>query len=164
MHLDLIATATAWIYAGVATWYGAAMVGGVLILIAERFDRRREPSDADVRHAASRYRQHYGETAFHVIGDHVLAAGFAPDGKHRRFLKRVSCELLATAVTEDRARAIVSQMRFERGPHCRAKICRECLEVLDGFGGEDDLAGASNGRIALPPSRRWRGSGSAASA
>ncbi len=105
--MDLISTAMTWIYAGIATWYGAAVVGGVLILVAERLDRRREPSDADVRRAASRYRQHYGEDAFHVIGDHMLAAGFAPDGRHRRFLRRVSAELLATAVTdEDRSRAI----------------------------------------------------------
>jgi hypothetical protein len=105
--LDLITTAMTWIYAGIATWYGAAMVGGVLILIAERFDRRREPSDADVRQAAARYRQNYGEHAFCVIGDHMLAASFAPDGRHRRFLNRVSAELLATAVTdEDRSRAI----------------------------------------------------------
>lgn len=96
-----------WIYVGIATWYGAAIVGGVLILIAERFDRRREPSDVDVRHAASRYRRHYGEAALHAIGDHMLAASFAPDGGHRRFLKRVSAELLATAVTdEDRSRAV----------------------------------------------------------
>lgn len=96
-----------WTYKAIATWYGAAVVGGVLIMVAERFDRRREPSDADVRRAASRYRQHYGEAAIHVIGDHMLAAGFAPDGRHRRFLKRVSAELLATAVTdEDRSRAI----------------------------------------------------------
>ncbi|ABE63302.1 hypothetical protein Nham_2520 [Nitrobacter hamburgensis X14] len=105
--MDAISTVANWIYAGIATWYGAAVVGGVLILVAERLDRRREPSDADVRHAASRYRQHYGEHAFHVIGDHMLAASFAPDGRHRRFLKRVSAELLATAVTDDaRARAI----------------------------------------------------------
>jgi hypothetical protein len=105
--LDLISTATTWIYAGIATWYGAAVVGGVLILIAERFERRREPSDSDVKQAASRYRQHYGEHAFHAIGDHMLAASFAPDGRHRRFLKRVSAELLATSVSDDdRARAI----------------------------------------------------------
>jgi len=105
--LDIISTVTTWIYTGITTWYGAAIVGGVLILIAERLDRRREPSNADVRRAASRYRQHYGEHAFHVIGDHMLAAGFAPDGRHRRFLKRVSAELLATSVSdEDRARAI----------------------------------------------------------
>jgi hypothetical protein len=105
--VDLISTAMTWIYAGIATWYGAAVVGGVLILIAERFDRRREPSKADVRRAASRYRQQYGEHALHAIGDHMLAASFAPDGRHRRFLKRVSAELLATAVTDDdRSRAI----------------------------------------------------------
>lgn len=96
-----------WIYAGIATWSGAAIVGGILILIAERFDRRREPSEADVRRAASRYRQHYGRQAFMVIGDHMLAARFAPDGRHSRFLKRVSAELLATTVSEDdRVRAI----------------------------------------------------------
>lgn len=105
--MDLISTAMNWIYAGVATWYGAAVVGGVLILAAERFDRRREPSDSDVKRTASRYRQHYGEAAVHAIGDHMLAAGFAPDGRHMRFLRRVSAELLATAVTDDdRSRAI----------------------------------------------------------
>lgn len=105
--MDFISTATTWIYAGIATWYGAAIVGGVLILVAERLDRKREPSDVDVRQAASRYRQHYGEYAIHVISDHMLAASFAPDGRHRRFLKRVSAELLAAAVTdEDRSRAI----------------------------------------------------------
>ncbi len=86
---------------------GAAILGGVLILLFERLDRRREPSDADVRRAAARYREWYGEDAFQVIGDHMLAASFAPDGRHKRFLKRVSAELLATAVLdEDRARAI----------------------------------------------------------
>lgn len=105
--MDFISTAMTWLYAGIATWYGAAIVGGVLILVAERLDRRREPSDGDVKRAASRYRQYYGENAFHVIGDHMLAASFAPDGRHRRFLKRVSAELLAAAVSdEDRARAI----------------------------------------------------------
>jgi hypothetical protein len=108
MILSLFSVVLTWIYAGVATWCGAAIVGGVLILIAERFDRRREPSDAVVRRAAARYRQHYGEAALHVIGDHILAASFAPDGRQRRFLKRVSAELLATVGdSEDyRARAI----------------------------------------------------------
>jgi hypothetical protein len=105
--LDAISTVGTWIYAGIATWYGAAILGGVLILLFERFDRRREPSDADVRRAAARYREWYGNDAFHAIGDHMLAASFAPDGRHRRFLRRVSAELLATAVTaDDRARAI----------------------------------------------------------
>lgn len=105
--MDLISTAMTWAYKAIATWYGAAIVGGVLILLPERLDRRREPSYADVKRAASHYRQHYGEAAIHVIRDHMLAAGFAPDGRHRRFLKQVSAELLATNVTgEDRARAI----------------------------------------------------------
>lgn len=105
--MDFLSIAMTWIYAGIATWYGTAILGGVLVLIAERFDRRREPSDADVRRAAFRYRQHYGEQAFVVIGDHMLAASFAPDSRHKRFLKRVSAELLATSVSdEDRSRAI----------------------------------------------------------
>ena len=57
MPVELLSTVATWIYAGIATWYGAAIVGGVLILIGERFDRRREPSDADVQQAADRYRQ-----------------------------------------------------------------------------------------------------------
>ncbi len=37
----------------------------------------------------------------------MLGASFAPDGRHRQFLKRVAAELLATAITDkDRARAI----------------------------------------------------------
>jgi hypothetical protein len=104
MPLDYFMTLT---YDALATWFGAAIVGGFLILIAERFSQNSEPSDADVKRAAIRYRQHYGEHAFAVIGDHLLAASFAPDSRHSRFLKRVSAELLAGAVTdEDRARAI----------------------------------------------------------
>jgi hypothetical protein len=96
-----------WTYRAVATWYVAGIVGGLLIFAAERLSRRREPSEADVRRAAERYRQHYGEAAINVIGDHILAASFAPDSRHRRFLKQVSAELLATVVTdEDRASTI----------------------------------------------------------
>lgn len=105
--LDVILTVATWINAGFAAWLGVALVGGVLILAVDRLSRRREPSDADVRRAAARYREWYGGEAFRVIGDHMLAASFAPDGRHRRFLKRVSAELLATSVTiEDRSRAI----------------------------------------------------------
>ncbi|MEA2894516.1 MAG: hypothetical protein QOJ84_131 [Bradyrhizobium sp.] len=94
-------------YGALATWCGAAIIGSVLILIAERFSQNSEPSDAGVKRAAICYRQYYGEHAFIVIGDHLLAASFAPDSRHRRFLKRVSAELLETDVTdEDRARAI----------------------------------------------------------
>jgi hypothetical protein len=96
-----------WAYQAVATWYVAAIVGGVLIMFMKCRSRRAEASETEVKRAAARYRQHYGEAAVHVMGDHMLAASFAPDGRHRQFLKRVSAELLATAVTdEDRAQAI----------------------------------------------------------
>lgn len=83
-------------YRAMATWYVAAIVGGVLILLAERWDRRREPSDAEVRRAAEWYQQHYGGDALRAIGDHMLAASFAPDSRHKRFLKRVSTVLTMT--------------------------------------------------------------------
>jgi hypothetical protein len=105
--LDYFSVVIALAYEALATWFGAAIVGGLLIFIAERFSQNSEPSDADVKRAAIRYRQYYGQHAFIVVGDHLLAASFAPDSRHRRFLKRVSAELLATDVTdEDRARAI----------------------------------------------------------
>ncbi|MFT4159601.1 hypothetical protein [Shinella sp.] len=68
-----------WMYKILATWYAAAVVGGVLVLLAERRIRRCEPSDDDVRHAADQYRQYYGSEAHKIIGDHMLAASFAPD-------------------------------------------------------------------------------------
>jgi hypothetical protein len=95
-----MATLIEWLYKAMATWYGAAIIGGLLILAFERWDRSREPSDAEVRRAAERYRQHYGDEAFRVIGDHMLAARFAPDGRHSRFLKRVSAELLPTGLLQ----------------------------------------------------------------
>jgi hypothetical protein len=105
--LDYFSVAMTLAYGALATWCGAAIIGGVLIFIAEWFSRNSEPCDSDVKRAAVCYRQYYGNHAFIVIGDHLLAASFAPDGRHRRFLKRVSAELLATDVTdEDPARAI----------------------------------------------------------
>jgi hypothetical protein len=91
--MELVSTALNWTYKLIATWYGAAIIGGVLILAFERWDRKREPSDTDVWQAAERYRQWYGNEAVAKIGDHMLAASFAPDGRHKRFLKRVSVHL-----------------------------------------------------------------------
>lgn len=105
--MEIFSTIVAWLYKGLATWYVAAIVGGALILIVERRDRRRDPTDDEVRRAAALYREYYGPEAFRVIGDHMLGASFAPDGRHKRFLKRVSAELLAGLVTDDdRVRAI----------------------------------------------------------
>lgn len=96
-----------WTMQAVAIFYGAAIVGGILILLAERLSHRSEPSDADVKRAAERYRQWYGDRALTVIGDHMLGARFAPDSRHTHFLQRVVSELQAGAVTEeDRQRAI----------------------------------------------------------
>jgi hypothetical protein len=95
--LEYFATVMTLAYQALATWSGAAIIGGVLILIAERFSQNSEPSDADVKRAAICYRQYYGEHAFIVIGDHLLAASFAPDSRHRRFLGWESDELLAGA-------------------------------------------------------------------
>lgn len=103
----MLATIVEWTYRAMATWYVSVIVGGVLILAAERLSRRAEPSEADVRRAAERYRQWYGERALSVIGDHMLGARFAPDSRHSCFLKRVVAELQAEAVTDDdRRRAI----------------------------------------------------------
>ncbi|MFG1391243.1 hypothetical protein [Xanthobacter agilis] len=96
-----------WAYKFMATWYVAGILGGVLILIAERFDRRKEPTDDEVRRVAELYRQYYGKYAMQVVGDHMLGASFGPDGRHHAFLKRVSAELLANLATdEDRVLAI----------------------------------------------------------
>ncbi len=91
--MDLISDAIDWTYKLTASWYGAAMIGGLLILTFEQWDRRREPSEADVRQCAERYRNWYGDEAMVKIGDHIFAASFAPDGRHRRFLKRVCSAL-----------------------------------------------------------------------
>lgn len=105
--MDLLSTILSWTYKTLATWYVAGIVGGILIVVAERLSRRAEPSDADVRRAAERYRQWYGERALSVIGDHMLGARFASDGRHSRFLKRVVAELQTQAVSdEDRRKAI----------------------------------------------------------
>jgi hypothetical protein len=97
MQMDLISTVVMWTYKLIATWYVVAIIGGALMLIAQRFSRVSEPSETDVHQAAERYREWYGDEAMAKIGDHMLAASFAPDGRHRRFLKRVITELQTRA-------------------------------------------------------------------
>lgn len=105
--MDDLNAAMAGIYKVVVTWYGAAILGGVLIVLMEWGRRKAEPTKSDVKRAAARYREYYGRHAIDVIGEHIFAAGFAPDSRHRRFLKRVCAELLVTGVAdEDRAGAI----------------------------------------------------------
>jgi hypothetical protein len=119
--MELASAILRWTYQAIATWYAAALLGGLLIFAADRATRRPEPSAADVRRAAERYRRFYGDAALAAIGDHLLAASFAPDSRHRRFLKRVVEELQADAISDaDRANAIehtaplfVRDQRFE---------------------------------------------------
>ncbi len=82
-----------WTYRAVATWYVAAIVGGLLIFAAERLSRRREPSDADVRRAADCYQKWYEDRSPEVITDHILGASFSPNSRHRAFLRRVLTEV-----------------------------------------------------------------------
>lgn len=93
--MDLLDAAMRWAHEIIATWYGAAIVGGLLVVLAERRAARSGSSAGDIARAAAWYRQHYGERALAVIGDHILAAGSAPDGRYRRFLRSVAAELMA---------------------------------------------------------------------
>jgi hypothetical protein len=100
--MDLISKIVAWTYKLIATWYVVAIIVGLLILLVQRLSGNGEPSEADIRQAAERYREWYGDEAMAKIGDHMLAASFVPDGRHRRFLKRVSYELVnSTTFTHD---------------------------------------------------------------
>lgn len=77
--------AIGWAIAGVAVGFAA----GVLLTQTSK----RAASGGSVRHAAERYRQMYGDKALDVIGDHTLAARFAPTHEHYRFLLQVTEEL-----------------------------------------------------------------------
>lgn len=98
--MGLLSTIISWIHEATAAWCVAGITGGMLILAAERLSRRAEPSDADVRRTAEQYRRWYGERALDAVGDHMLAARFAPDGRHGRFLRRVSAEVVAAALSD----------------------------------------------------------------
>jgi hypothetical protein len=97
--LRLISTVIGWTNLGFAVWFGAAVIGGVLIAIANCFDRWRDPPESEVRRVVARYRVRYGEQTLLAIGDHAVAASFSPDARYKRFLKRVCGELLASSVT-----------------------------------------------------------------
>lgn len=72
----------------------APFVLGAAVVVIEALKQPKPPSDADVQHAAAQYREFYKDRALDAIGDHMLAATFAPSGAYRRFLKRVCEELL----------------------------------------------------------------------
>jgi hypothetical protein len=93
--LDFLSITAAWATKVLLTWLVAAIIGGVLIAGMDGRARRAEPSDNDVKRAATRYLEYFGEDAVVLINDHIIAASFSPDGRHRRFLKRVHSELWA---------------------------------------------------------------------
>ena len=74
-----------WTIAGVSVGFAAGVV------VAQT--SKRATSRVSVAHAAERYRQMYGGKALEVIGDHTLAARFAPTHEHYRFLLQVTEEL-----------------------------------------------------------------------
>lgn len=75
-----------------AAFLSVVAIGGV-VAILDTVRRPKEPSEADVQRAADLYREYYKHRALDVIGDHMLAAKFAPTGEHHRFLRRVCQEL-----------------------------------------------------------------------
>jgi hypothetical protein len=88
-HMVLEAVASwgpiGWTIAGAAVGFAAG------VLVAQ--SSKQATSRVSVRHAAERYRQMYGTKAVEVIGDHTLAARFAPTHEHYRFLLQVTQEL-----------------------------------------------------------------------
>lgn len=90
------------LYEILASCYVAGITLALLIFAMERCGRHREPTQEGVRRAVELYRRYYGPEAERAIGDHMLGASFAPDGRHRQFLERVAAELFGTSVTDDR--------------------------------------------------------------
>ena len=78
---------------GTIGWVIAGAVAGFAAGVLVSQTSSGAASGASVRHAAERYRQMYGNRALEVIGDHTLAARFAPTHQHYRFLLRVTQEL-----------------------------------------------------------------------
>ncbi len=74
-------------------WGVAGAAGGFAVGVLVAHKSKRAASGTSVRHAAERYRQTYGAKALEVIGDHTLAARFAPTHEHYRFLLQVTEEL-----------------------------------------------------------------------
>ena len=78
---------------GPTVWAVAFTAAGFALGVLVAQTSKRAASGASVRHAAKRYRQTYGDKALEVIGDHTLAARFAPTHEHYRFLLQVTEEL-----------------------------------------------------------------------
>jgi hypothetical protein len=78
---------------GTTGWAIACAVGGFAAGVLVAQTSKRAASGASVRHAAERYREAYSGKVLEVIGDHTIAARFAPTHEHYRFLLLVTQEL-----------------------------------------------------------------------
>ena len=84
------------------TWFAVIFIGYyvvaglavVWIHFLEWMRKHPEPTARDVRHAAEQYRLYFGDEALTVIGEHTMAATFAPYSFHKKFLVRVTKELM----------------------------------------------------------------------
>ena len=74
--------------------YLFSLVAGLFAIFVDWLRREPEPHEESVRFAAEQYRIYYGADSLSVIGEHTMAASFAPDGRHKRFLRRVTTELM----------------------------------------------------------------------
>ena len=83
-----------WFVIGTAGLYLFILVAGTFAILVDCLSQEPEPHKESVRFAAEQYRTYYGADALSVIGEHTMAASFAPDGKHKRFLRRVTTELM----------------------------------------------------------------------
>lgn len=92
--MEIVADIGRWIAIGFVGLYLFGIVGGLFAIFLDWLRKPPEPTGHAIRHAAEQYRTYYGAEALSVIGEHTLAATFAPDGRHKRFLRRVTTELM----------------------------------------------------------------------
>lgn len=100
--MELVADMARWLALGVVGLMIFGVVAGACAAFLDWLRRPPEPTDHDVRHAAELYRTYFGADALSVIGEHALAATFAPDGRHKRFLRRVTEELMREPADDER--------------------------------------------------------------
>ena len=92
--MEVLSEIGRWIVIGTAGLYLFSLVTGAFAIFLDWLRREPEPHEESVRFAAEQYRIYYGADALSIIGEHTMAASFAPDGRHKRFLRRVTTELM----------------------------------------------------------------------
>ncbi|MEM1040586.1 MAG: hypothetical protein AAGI12_14075 [Pseudomonadota bacterium] len=92
--MEVLSEIGRWFVIGTAGLYLFSLVAGAFAIFVDWLRREPEPHDDSIRFAAEQYRIYHGADALSVIGEHTMAASFAPDGRHKRFLRRVTTELM----------------------------------------------------------------------